>query len=677
MKEKMTRRAFLGLAAGTAGGLVLKASTSKEILIGIESAFARKLPEGQPDPYCERLILREQTISNTWQRYFGNKTDLMPYEAWSYRTPDQSDMGVVHRIAHLAQLHYTPEVEAKISFDEFFTKFLDDLHTLSKKADLDFVVLVNTLKVSGENIASDSQKSDLRHSQIQQGLMPSLRAFDALGLEDKFFDTAAPGGWATEKINGFVGKDCRDKLSIPEHESEYYNTIRMRNVESTTGIMDFEPGSRAEAYVKTPRVIKQEFARLYPHLVSRYEQAITERSSQEKLRKELQQAAEGYLKLQPKAMLPFALGDRDALAKIGISTPLDNWQLKNYTSAWLQAIRSLDKVTPETTTRTIEDIKQTAKTDLQKFLTGFISEQILNPKFLPYLIDQAIKNGGSREELIALQKLQNQKDSYENKLKDVQISISKILLAEGAMETDVTFQQYTTIMVTKMLSSKAGEFDPNNRDSLFWHIYKLICIREITPSRLLVNGSVFAIDSRTDPPYAPEAMLAKLEEFVDILTKKSVISAYPNQGIKRFIDVVNALRHGGKSDFPNLNYHQWIELKNYFEDNLVGIVYVNKLGKEYISNSPQIKELILYLQQIKLLLKSPEDDIIAFYKLILNLHTRKFDFYPNFSAAELEHVKSVIHTKAPRLSEALTNEIGFGEYPPLVRAQGVVGRLVA
>jgi len=275
------RRKFLTALAGAAAvatGYVAiddrRRHGAQEAIAGIPGWINRKNPE-KVNPKIENPS--EATLNNCYQRFFNGKENLMPKKAW-VRVLEDSGVkrieGLGNNIASLAYLYYDREKKPNESVDQFFERFMDTLAKKSGQAGLDFITLLATLQVSGENTRDlKEQKTDVTVSGIQQVIIPAGRA---AGLDYFAQESLRPGKQFDQLKNSTLGKYLPD---MPIEMRDMNATIRFQS-ERTIGMMDWESSMRADAVLRFgTEAVKAEFARDYPDLVRSYQDILVKTRS--------------------------------------------------------------------------------------------------------------------------------------------------------------------------------------------------------------------------------------------------------------------------------------------------------------------------------------------------------------------------------------------------------------
>jgi hypothetical protein len=684
---ELTRRQFikLSLLAMATFGLtpIIKLGADREVQTGVEAALARPEMKG----IGERLEPSLSTMLEVYQEYFKGKESILSLEAWvriEKEGKNEKMRGVGAYLGILANQYYESEKEPEENFDSFYKKFVDRLHELSEIAGLDFTTLVVSLQISAENIAGfeapkKASNIDVYISRIQE---IGITIGRELGMESFFLKPLSVGGLLSVIMNKAekAGLKLPFEEIIPKEGIRHYDLIRFRE-QPTTGLMDFEPGERSKAviYLRDNPLTKK-LQTEYPEVYESYINADERRNEVTKIRKRLESAAEDFIERFSDVLKPFAEGNEEALNKIGISPEMDFWQLSNYTDVWYKA--SEIPTNPEFCyQRTVEYFKEEAEKNREEFYKRFFSQQIRNPKFLQYLK----KHVSSKEMLETVMRISSLVKEYELKAKDLRIAHFDILKKEGRYEYDSKFQQIMTILVTKRLSDMAGNFDPNDKNSIGWHIYKTCAIREISPIPFLVDPEPFAADITIDPPYAPEALIEALETFAIMLQRAQIIQQPPDKDIKAFYEVMEKMfwRDGGVWYGANPTKEQaktWEPILSYFNRYIANRLFYDFVG--LLQDKQQMKELNELMIKAGLITKPAHEDpynfLTQFVYLALDSYHMRRDIpkekWDEVEAYFKEKIMPLVITQeeiAPGVLRGRWN-IGSADYPPIFRAQAVM-----
>ncbi len=596
------RRRLLGLLAGAAGAGVAtyvginqrRRQAAQETIQGIDPYWERKNPQK-----VEPLIINpsETVLNNCYERFFGGKEYLLPKRAWVRVVEDGTGKhteGIGNNIGSLAYLYYDKEKKPNESVDHFFERFMDQLHRSSQIAQLDFITLITSLQVSGENTRDlKEQKTDVTVSGIQQAAIPAGKA---LGIDYFAQEALRPG----KEFDQLKESSLAGYLPDMPIESRDMNALIRFQSERTTGMMDWESSMRAKAILlKSSNEAKAIFVQKYPDLVRAYQvtllklgldfnpiidqkRYIENKALQQdtliKSKRDLEILAREFLE-KYKGQLDIFAKDDKALAAIGIGDPIDLWQKYNKTDIWYHLVCNIDKQDAAKTDEklALADTKMTLKSDFEQrrehYYYQLMSQQILNPKFLPFLIEAARKSNNSFE-LNLLQKLSDGIDRYQTQAHQVRDQFLAAEKLEGPLEYNSEFQTLSTAVTTKMLSENAGPYDPNDKDSLYWHIFRLVAIREISHPLLVVQESGFAPDITVDPPYVVDKTMESLSQLEQLLIEKGIVEKPAWQNITAFMKAYNTIRDKNFTVFPNLSDNDRNQIETFFDNRVVNTPHI-------------------------------------------------------------------------------------------------------
>ncbi len=599
-RGEVSRRTFLRNSAGALGVGVLGLGTyvaldpwrrnaALESGAGILPALSRRAPDNSGP---EIINPSENVLNICYDRFFQGKEELLPRLAWARRV-DKADgrkvEGLGNNISSLAYLYFDKEKGRVETYDHFFERFVGQLRQAADIAKIDFITLMASLQVSGENTRDlKEQKADVTIGRIQQAVIPAARA---LNLEYQLLESLRPSN-SFEKI-----ANSPLKTLLPEKPIEPFdiNAIIRFRTERTTGMMDWQPSMRAKALlVHGSGEVRQHFKIKYPDLVRSYQDTLVqlgvdfkpvvdEGEYQRKLatlpdnlknaKIILKSLAEDYLE-KYRGRLDIFAQDNNAQAAIGITDPLDLWQKYNFTDIWYNLCRfswqqgpnRRDEQTALSETKSMID--EDFRNHRDWFYNNLMSQQILNPRFFNLLFDRARKVGNSFE-VDLLQRLGSGINRYQAQAHLVREAYLATERVEGRLEYDSQFQCLATAMTTKMLSDQAGDFDPNERNSLYWHIFRTVSIREVSHQGLVVRESGFAPDVTVDPPYAAESTLGSLVQLETKLIEKGVIEKKAWENIDAFMRAFNALKDKKYGDLGNLRDGDKADLVRFFDARIV------------------------------------------------------------------------------------------------------------
>lgn len=684
-KKLLSRRGFLKAVGGGLASLVVYTGADAEVRAGIEAAFSRPGPDEENNPKLEMSIVSDEMLKKTWETHFKGREHVMSLEAWARRQNFEKGQwtdGNGVNLATLANLYYTKERGKDESFDDYFERFVDKMHTIADRTGLDFIVLTSTLQVSAENIRNLSeQNTDLKISQIQQAAVPIARRF---GLEQQFLDTLGRNGLAVQawnKIDELRGIDPFMRKGLPAGGIWDYDLIRMGG-QVTTGMMDYEPGEKANSFIQhIDTDAAKDLITSYPEVINAFLNASKIRHELDTIRDALQRNVTEYIQKFTSSLDDLANADESVLEVLGLGDNLDSWQLTHWTIAWCEQIQ-IPNNNDSIKLKIVNTIKEEVKKDKIDFLIRFVSQQLHNPKFIQYLESKAIQNGNIEEEN-KVKQLSELIDKDEMKAKELRISYDKVSAAEGPLEYDSKYQLLTSALLTRMLSDKSGEFNPNDKNNLYWHIYKTTAIREMAAPYVLVNSKPFARDPSVDHPYAPEDTLVYLNKFADLLLQKGILVKSPKEDVEALHTAIDNIRWRFKGAYPALQDSDWNELVSFMEKYLITRLYIDESN---LLKTDVGKGLTEMLSKKGLIHRLPIEDKIPFYEVVNNLFGNRWDLYPQLNEQDKieiqqyleQKVKPIVYTQSPSGSSADVQRalLGQREYPPIVRSEGVLWNLI-
>ena len=661
----------------------IKAAFDSELKAGIGAAIARPELPG----LGERHEVSLDCLRRTYASNFHGLEFLLPEEVWVRETPTEQGnklRGTGPYLSVLAQNSFAAERMEGQTFDDYYEKYVNDLHDLADTAGLDFVTLVGSLQISAENITGfaepkDPSNIDVNVSRVQEVVVTGARTF---GLELPLISALGPNGVVIKVKNelGNKGLNLPESIdnALPEDGIRHYDLIRFRE-QPTTGMMDMEPGERAEAYrTLTENPLAKLFKTEFPEVAAIYNNVSQHRDRVNATREEMRNVSNEFISQYPEALKPFAEGNEDALRAIGIAPEMDAWQLQNYTDVWFKV--SEIPTNPEFAyQRTVEYMKAEAAKDPQAFYKRLFSQQIRNPRFVTFLQRQAL-NSGNNEQSIKLFQIQDLIAKYNQHAKDLRTAHLNALRVEGPYEYNSRFQQMTCVMVTKRLSDIAGPYEQFHRNSLAWHLYKTCAIREIAPIPFLVDDQVFARDITIDPPYAQASMARSLDEFAGMITESGMVSNPPGSDILQTYQTMEKMfwRDGGV--WPEVEKGKWEMILEHFNQKLANRLFYDFAG--LLMDKSRIDELNRVMSDNGLLTESYDKDPYNFftqfvYLLLNSSHMRrdipkeKWDEARHFFVEKILPLAITKEEEQPGVFKEKYH-IGSADYPPIFRSQAVM-----
>jgi len=280
-----------------------------------------------------------------------------------------------------------------------------------------------------------------------------------------------------------------------------------------------------------------------------------------------------------KGHLDIFVHDEKALEAIGIGEPLDLWQKYNKTDAWYNLVQYTHQQDEKRTDEkaALAETKRMMREEFdhrkEHYYFQLMSQQILNPKFLPFLLDRARKAGNSFE-ITALEKMMTSVERYQSQAHQVRGRFLAAESLEGPLEYNSDFQALATATTTKMLSEQAGPFDPKDKDSLYWHIFRTVAIREISHPLLVVQESGFAPDITVDPPYVVDKTMESLGKLEDLLMDKKILNQPAWKNMTAFMNAYNAIRDKNYAIFPDLSDADHRQIEHYFATRVVNTPHI-------------------------------------------------------------------------------------------------------
>ncbi len=569
-----SRRKFLkgvartaAVATGLGVGTTAFFESDPEVRSATRAVLARPFPPSTEDQFDKVNI--DEILSAKYDKYFKGRENILSREAWMGNNPN----AIGRSMAKLANLYYFSEKGRGENFIRFYDRFIDQLAEASKDANLDFIILVSSLLISAENIGTlKNYRNDVFPTGFLQ--LAGVSTFRRLGGQEYFPELMMSYNPVKTKLYPKLQESSFKEDTASPKEGWNINAICRFPMEITTGMMDFEPSMRARALLLfgSPDA-KKIFTEKYPGVVRQY-QRILDRlginyqplldsgakptESLAAAKGNLESEALSYLDHFAKRLDVFAQSD-DALADIGIKVPIDPWQKFNRTDIWYMLNKRRDQNTQDERLNepgAVAEFKELTRAyfdrDRPHYYYALMSQQILNPKFIQYLIQGATKDG-NQTEMAQLQKMQGLIDTYHEQAKLTRTAFMDAVTEEGPLEFDSEFQTLASAVITKMLSGLGGSFDPNSKNSLYWNVYRAVMNRELSQPFTLVEDSGFAPDVLVDPVYAIRPNLDYLDRFVNLLKQKGILTDPPDVDVFAVDRAIQSIRSNDFSAYESLN----------------------------------------------------------------------------------------------------------------------------
>ncbi len=607
-RHRLSRRKFFGLVGGSAVAVTALAGWKRnpqiaEAKASIAAAHERKVP---PETFDNERQPSDEMLEKMYTQFFQGKEDFVGKGAWmriwgDKRLPTE---GIGRSIGRLANLFFDVRKTEEETFDHFYELFLGELQQSANLAKIDLPTLLVNLQISGENQSFEALPVDVQTSQ-KQLQMVSLARLLGPGFENQIPEGFRSNGIFTQGIknwretfgeNSSLPKIIANPLyeAAPKNNTNrsVYDLLRIKS-ERSIGMMDYEESQRAKALLlHGSDEVRNELVTKYPQVVVKYQQVLyklgtefvplieadkypkTEQTLAQK-KQLLKTLTSEYLKYYKGHLDTFAKDDQ-SLAAIGISEDhLSNWQKYNRTDIWHQLVRNgkLQAENKEDEKQAYIDFKRNMdveyESDREKYYQNLINQQILNPKFIPFLKERVGK--GNIFEIELLNKLEQAVSQYQEQATSVRIAYAESELEEGKLEYDIKFQTLVSAVTTKMISDIAGPYDPNNKHDWYWHLYRMAMVREMTTPYVTVREGGVAPDVSVDSPYLPEVTLSHLDEFENMLREApGGLYEHPSKHIVAFIQSVYAFQDGNFDMYPDLSEEDRNRIRTYFKRYLSG-----------------------------------------------------------------------------------------------------------
>lgn len=659
-KKLLSRRGFIVGGLKFAGAVALaaatKISTDAEARTGIEAGLSRIGSPIEDKLNTEMKWPSEALYRELWEKHFSGKEDLMPLIAWS------REGGFGQGLAGLANIYYDANKEGTEDFDSYFKKFIERMHETADLAQLDFITLASILRISADNMGGfEGIASDRKISFVQNAIVPST---DSLGALNLLLNTIEPGGL----MNG--------KANIPEKGMNIYDVVRLVG-EPTTGMMDFEPSERAKGYKHANAEVREVLKKNYPEVAYAYENIYEQQQKVQDVRNIIKESVKKYISRFSEKLKAFGEGDEKALEALGIGQEIDQWQLFNYTTVWLEYTKTPYDVY-SLRSRVVESMKKEYQENPEEFSSQLFSQQLRNPKFLNFLLS----NAETPEERESLTSMQDLVEEVENESSDLRVRINKALTAEGKLEFDEKFQIVTTVMIKKMLNdlARTEHYNPSDKNSLYWHIFRSTIIREITPPYISVHGTKFMRDAKIDSPYDPEGLLLKMDEFIAYIKKLGLIEKDPNEDFDTFSKVLSRFREQNLDQlyesFPEMPKKQVKALSEYVNKYISGRLYVN-YSDEYdsVMDIPHMHEFANLLLKEEIINLSPDKDVVNLYT-VLNAFYRETPLLSFISPELKDYFNTYLKSEVSKIKADWMYFL-WAEYPPIYQGNRIISILTA
>lgn len=535
------RRAFLKIAGvGTAVAILelLRLGFDSEVRVAIPAALSRHDKASQ---YAEALktyevqTASEEVLKSTWENHFNNREDgnEMTLESWSLLGQD---------IASLTNLYY-PLEQDKMSFDQYFSSFVNDLHEMSNMCEVPFSLFAIMFDYPATSLIPhpESQVTDVDISSFQEIGGAIGRHY---GIESIAADQLVHQAPRLAAINPVA------------RQSSYFSAPRLLSSNPTTGILDYEIGDKASALVySSPPEAYQYFRNTYPDLFEAMNENVTIQDSYEQQKQLVRNFVEQVILTSHGDLLQdFFKADTagQAFQAIGIGDHISSWQKVNYTTVW-HTIQHTNEVEDSraVSDEVVKRFQERYQADPKAATLQLCREQLLNPRFTKYLRNQATqKHGRDSVATHDVKELEYQLYLLDSKAEELRISNFECLAYEGEYEFDKRYQAFSSASLTKMfltrVENEIGPLPHLSHDTIASYGYAISCLREIGNVDFLISNVEYPHNNSVDDSYTRKQNLTLLTNYLTAVQQELGIDPLSNY---RVINPPRGEGLGGKLEY--------------------------------------------------------------------------------------------------------------------------------
>jgi hypothetical protein len=180
-----------------------------------------------------------------------------------------------------------------------------------------------------------------------------------------------------------------------------------------------------------------------------------------------------------------------------------------------------------------------------------MSDQMWNDKFFAFLT----KNAKSDAEKATINEIMIARNEFLTKVPGMAASDKWAVAASGPHELDSDYQIIAGLATIKWLHDKVvdkfGPVNPMDKNSLSFHSFCTIAIREVANVDSLTNGSIFARHGRVDPVYSHEDTLNGLAVLIRLMKEHGFITQDPQVDYPPFYVACQILRNNDQDRYLN------------------------------------------------------------------------------------------------------------------------------
>lgn len=554
-ERKFKQRRMLLAAGGTAAvGAVVWAGANSEVRSAVKAIMARpepKIPEDGYDQF-QSMFAREK-----YEKYCKNK-DIISEEHFK---------NIVYSASRIVKNYWVQYETPPADIYHYLEEFLDNLQQRAEAVGYDFNLYLLLLIPIAENTTLEPYHWGNMQEEVKIG-----RAQLALDAVESLFPL---NGRATNLLatrRGFLGRLMKALHS--RTPISYLEIIRMAGP-ITFGLDDLEAKTYAQGIKQLSEEKQKEFAQKYPDVAESFDVVIKESELFEGKRSELKALADQYAQKYAGRLMPFFTQpdhyqkkDHPHWAAIGVSrSGVDAWHKVNPTMTWnyLHGYGgglddfSLEEENELLLRETIAGYEgmvdfneveyNQEKNDVVR-VHQLLSQQILNPKFLPFLLEQA----QSSEERKLVEQMMAKHDEYLERARSYNAAENFATAAAGALELDLEFQTDLAVPAFQFFSSKVeehlGKWDTNTQSGLAFKLFCTIAVWEFTSKFSVSQGSVFARYTKVDPIYDFASVLGEIKFVSELAYLDGFLRKPPQEDFSAFFKLLRQLKDAVDCPIP-------------------------------------------------------------------------------------------------------------------------------
>lgn len=571
----LARRDFLKLAGSTVGaglGLAGVAAFKKAVVDNPVISTCLVALEARPKLEFEykdsAFYLSPEKIEEEYHKHFNGREDLISLDFWRRNLFYLQSLAFLYYPAYLEQTGLTSSLE---SWGKFMDQFLEQTHEIADTLGMDFVVLTSSLRVSAQNLLNSKGESISGYEED--------RTMGQAQVASSFVNQLLPKGELRQKYRQEMGELLTSnsglKGRIARFSSEhapfnYYDVIRLMGP-ITLGMNDMEVEIAARALFDPslngdPGVVKarRELEETYPEAAVAYKNLLVKREKVEKERMALKNQVDVFIALDNGVILDKFFDPetcREALLAIGIT---DEWQRTQTTMAWehlakdggsyykdKDEIMDPNGVFVGAMVNLFSNELGIQMKDIKLRRERLMSDQILNPKFIDYLKEQAQDRP---DVLKILESMKEKRGQFQEKCDEMAIAEKGAVAVVGQYELDQRFQLLTGIsqmnLLSKRVEAEFGLMNSSDKNSLAFHLYSLVSIRDIADLDSL--HALFARNCEVDCVYDYQETLHKIEQLFQLMKENGWLRQSPEDDFGQFLNACQKIKDRDMTGFTEV-----------------------------------------------------------------------------------------------------------------------------